>query len=364
MKIIAQAFTGGFNSPSFFSDKYTEKLISVIDGAGAESVIIGWNTNAPYGRITSLLHELGKKALLWLPVFSEYGGAAVPAVDFTGGMHAGAVSGAEDDFTFACPCDPGNIRLAADYYDKYFSGCEFDGVFLDKIRFSTFGNGFKSGMGCFCERCRDFYSHENVDIDVFRSLMGNEKKDFLAPASRFGMRYTFEDKLIDRLYQARAKLITSSVKRASEMFRQRGLDVGLDVFAPPLAYLFGQDIEALADCAGFIKPMLYRVTDAPAGIPYETGNLKKELMKNGCNALDSLEKLWDTAELTSEDCLIKQLKLLANISCPTYCGVEVNKTAFCGTSKEYVETTINAVKKAGIAGCVLSWNVLAETVYP
>ncbi|MCL1810327.1 MAG: hypothetical protein FWG42_11280 [Clostridiales bacterium] len=362
MRTIVQAFTGGLYGPASYTDRDTEKLISAIDRFSAESAIIGWNAGAPYDKITSALHELKKEVFLWLPVFSELGGEAVAAVDFLGGKHVGAVSGADDDFTFACPSEPVNIGLAAAHFDRHFKDCGFDGVFLDKIRFSTFGNGFASGMGCYCKRCRDYYSQEGVDMGKFMKLMGHSSKGFLIPEALHGMGYTFENALIDKLFRARAKLITESVAKVAAMFRQRGLKVGLDVFAPPFAYLFGQDTEALAGCADFIKPMIYRVTDAPAGVPYEARHMKAELAANGCSIGDRLEALWGTDDLSSEECFRAQLAQLAKLPCRVYSGVEVNKTDFCATTAEYVEETIKTVKESNIAGCVLSWNVLSEFV--
>ena len=363
MKTVIQAFTGGFGVSSNGSD-ILEKLILNIARSGAGSVMIGWNTDTPYDKIISKLHERKKKVYLWIPVFAEYGNDAVTALDYLGNKHENAASGADDDFTFACPSKLRNIELAVRYYDRYFSGCGFDGVFLDKIRYSSFGNGFKSGMGCFCENCCDFYNNEGIDIGLFKKLMEHAKKDFLIPSARSGMRYIFENGLIDALFRARAKSITASVKKVVDLFRQRELAIGLDVFAPPFAYLVGQDITALAGCADFIKPMIYRVTNAPAGIPYELEHMRAELMKNGCDIGNKLEMLWNNENLVSEDCFQNQLMLLKKISCDVYSGVEVNKADFCATSITYVKKTIDAIKESEISGCVLSWNVLAETVYP
>lgn len=238
------------------------------------------------------------------------------------------------------------------------------GIPICRIRFSSFGNGFKSGMGCFCQTCCAFYSNEGVNTYTFKQLMNSDHKDFLVPHDRHGMHYSFKNALIDNLLLARAKLITVSVKKIARLFRQRGLEIGLDVFAPPFACLFGQDIGALADYADFIKPMMYRVTNAPAGIPYESEQMKTQLRNNGCDINNRLEILWETKNLANEDCFATQLELLKTMPCEIYPGVEVNKVDFCATSTAYVKRTIEAIRESGIAGCVLSWNVLAETVYP
>jgi len=364
MRFIAQAFTGGFFSHYNEHDYDTDvrKLQSVCDGFDTEAVLIGWNVNAPYENFILKLRERNIKAYLWLPVFSEYGEDAACAVDYMGEKHKRAVSDADDDFTFACPGNQTNIELAAGYYDKYFSGHGFDGIFLDKIRYSSFGNGFRSAMGCFCDCCCAHYEAEGVDIEEVKAILGMPDKGFLVPDGLTGLRYTFENSLIDGFYRSRANLITSSVRKTADMFINKGLAIGLDVYAPPFAYLVGQDIEAMSAFSDYIKPMIYRVTDAPAGIPYETRHLVNEMHKNGCGIGGRLEALWEAESLADAVCFDKQLRLLKEVSCDIYSGLEINKADFCATDKQYVNETLQAIEASGIAGCVLSWNVLAETV--
>jgi len=359
METIIQAFTGGFDSAPVYSD-IAEKLVVSVNNNNAQTVIIGWNPDVSYADAISKLHDLKKDVYLWLPVFSEYGKEAVTALDFSGEKHTQAITAADDDFTFACPHNPVNIKLAASYYDKHFRGYRFDGVFLDKIRFSSFGNGFRSGIGCFCRECLEFYDSEGIDTGTLKELLESKSKEFLAPNTLRGMRYAFENSLIDSFFKARAKLITESVKKVIVMFRERELKIGLDVFAPPFSYWVGQDIDALACIADFIKPMIYRVTDAPAGMPFEQKRMTEELAINGCNIGGVLETLWDTDDLTSGGCFENQLRLLEKMPCRIYSGLEVNKSEICNTDAAYVENTIKAIKESGIAGCVLSWNVLAE----
>jgi len=362
-KIILQAFTGGFHNSMNFGN-ISEKLLLLCEKTNADAVIIGWNTSVDYQKIIEELKEKNIDVYLWLPVFSDYGKDSNTALDYLGNKHTNAVSGAEDDFTFSCPSNHHNIELAVNYYDKYFSKEGFTGVFIDKIRFSSFGNGFTSGMGCFCENCQDFYYKEGVDVQQFKEIMKSKDKHFLIPSEITSMKYIFSNELINELFVARARLITNSVNKVIDSFKQRKLQVGLDVFAPPFAYLFGQDIESLAQHVDFIKPMIYRVTNAPAGIPYETAHLKKELLVNGCDIKDKLEQLWHCDSLSDEMCLVQQLEILKKMPVAIYPGVEVNKVNICDTSLTYVEKTIDVFAKKEIAGCVLSWNVLEEIVYP
>ena len=48
-----------------------------------------------------------------------------------------------------------------------------------------------------------------------------------------------------------------------------GMKIGFDLFAPAFGYFCGQNAQELRLFADFVKPMMYRHTDAPAGLPFE-----------------------------------------------------------------------------------------------
>lgn len=79
--------------------------------------------------------------------------------------------------------------------------------------------------------------------------------------------------------QEKAEDIAGALKPVTRYFRQRGMKVGMDTFAPYLAYFAGQDMKLLASMADFIKPMMYRITNAPAGMPFETDCLIRETVQ-------------------------------------------------------------------------------------
>lgn len=58
------------------------------------------------------------------------------------------------------------------------------------------------------------------------------------------------------------------------------MKVGVDTFAPFIAYFVGQDIEKISELVGFVKPMMYRITQGPAGLPLEIDSLIYETAKN------------------------------------------------------------------------------------
>lgn len=83
-----------------------------------------------------------------------------------------------------------------------------------------------------------------------------------------------KDPLAQRFIEVKEQIIADSVCEIAEYFRCRGLIVGLDLFAPVVSRLVGQNYALITRNADFIKPMLYRRTEAPAGVGYELSLLK------------------------------------------------------------------------------------------
>ncbi|MEM1486259.1 hypothetical protein V6615_15550 [Oscillospiraceae bacterium PP1C4] len=365
MDYIAQAFTGGFGALSTSPQQLVRRISELADSLQVQAVIMGWSTDRTlYQAALEELHRRGMQGYLWMPVFSEMSSVVqgIPAVDYDGNRHRSAHVSEEEDFTFVCPSNPQNIEHVKEIYSSYFAGLGFDGVFLDKIRYSSFGNGFKPAIGCFCEQCRARYEHEGVDLTELRRYMAQEDKQFLLPFAFENGRYLFADNFINKLFKVRSDIITKSVAELSGWFKEQGLQVGLDVYAPVFAYYVGQDILSLSQHADFIKPMIYRVTDAPAGIPYEQQSMQRELRANGCEPGDVLGRLWKTDDLCSEQSLTAQLEALKGAHCKIYSGFEINaKPGICRTDVEYIRRTVQTLQNAGAARAVLSWDILSDT---
>ncbi|NLG92514.1 MAG: hypothetical protein GX485_02955, partial [Clostridiales bacterium] len=196
MKYLVQAFTGGFHDRRVTAERLLERIRCADDLLNTEGVILGWSFDRSlYQPALEELHRRGKRGYLWLPVFSEVSGAAegVPAVDYNGNPHAAAEVIPGEDFTFVCPSHPVNIENVKKIYRERFGGLEFDGVFLDKIRFSSFGNGFSPAMGCFCERCRQRFREAGIDASELKERMARKEKSFLLPYKAENGRYFFAD---------------------------------------------------------------------------------------------------------------------------------------------------------------------------
>lgn len=365
MQFVLQVYTGTyFAKPTGTTASLIywrlEEAISLVD---VSDVIIGWNTDETLLRpVLDVIHSHGMKAWLWLPVFSEIPAneKSEPQINLLSKASASRQEPVADaeDFTFVCPSSPYNRSIPLSIYDRFFATLPFDGVFLDKIRQNGFADGLASGIGCTCERCLKRYEGTGVDM---AAMLGRivDKPHLLLPMARKGARYQFDDPDVDRYFKAKAACITEAVTELIAAFHSRNLRVGLDVFAPLLALYVGQDIEALAKDADFIKPMLYYRTNAPAGIPFEMARL---LEATGDDPDRMLRGLWGVAGDDELGCAMKQMEELAQPGGSIWPGFEINRVpGICNSDSDYVTKMAQLLASIGLDKMVLSWNLLNDT---
>jgi len=283
-----------------------------------------------------------------------------PAIGVSGLPQTGLAITPGEDFRFVCPSSERNLEIIFDLYSRYFAELPFDGVFLDKIRHASFAAGMEGGFGCFCEKCRAYYAERGTDAGEIARRVAEDPAAFI-PSALEGCAYRYDDAEIDKFYRAKADIITGAVAKIREFFNGAGLETALDVFAPVLAYLVGQDLRALGERAAFIKSMLYRVTNAPAGIPYELSALKNNI-RSGGDMITALKKLWRTDDLLSDECMRSQLDsagLNRELIRP---GFEANVApGVCESAPDYVLSCAALYGGMGYESAVLCWNMLADT---
>ena len=127
------------------------------------------------------------------------------------------------------------------------------------------------------------------------------------------------------------------------------MQTGLDLYAPLLSRFTGQNYELISKEADFIKPMLYRKTEAPAGIGYEYRLLKQ-----------SLPHTQNYPEINTDlSFLHSQLSEFADLPCRKYPGIEINyREDIARTDEQYVRESLKAVKESGMDGAVLAWDIM------
>ena len=354
---IVQVSLGGWHTPDYTAEQIIARIDTVSSLIPVEKVIIGWSLDKEiYRQVGDYLHGRDIRMLLWLPVFAETEEMCdnSPAVDIWGNVPANYDLTAGEGFRFNCPSDPRNAANVVAIYDGHFADCGFDGVFLDRIRTQSFVSGVGGVLNCGCPLCAEQFRAEGVDLEAVKAAWEASGDRFLSvtgytPADGF----SFEDPLAAAFFRAKGHIVSGAVAAVADSLRSRGLEVGMDLYAPFMAPFVGQDYGILAAHADFIKPMLYRRTFAPAGMGFEYDLLKRAVP--GAEGYPAFGM--DEAFLHS------QLEAMESYPCAKYPGIEINyREGVVPTSPEYVTESLSAVMSHGFDGAVLSWNIMEAPV--
>ena len=352
---IVQVSLGGWHSPDYSAVQIIDRIDTVSSLIPVEKVIIGWSLDKDiYREVGAHLHAKGIKMLLWLPVFAETEEMCEnsPAVDLWGVIPANYDLAAGEVFRFNCPSDPQNAANVVGIYDSYFADCGFDGVFLDRIRTQSFVSGVGGVLNCGCPLCAERFAAEGVDLEAVKAAAGVD--DFFSVSGYSpAVGFTFVNPLASEFFRAKGHIVSGSVAAIADSLRTRGLEIGMDLYAPFMAPFVGQDYSVLAEHADFIKPMLYRQTFAPAGMGFEY-----DLLLNAVPGATGYPSF-----AMDLDFLNSQLEAMEPYSCAKYPGIEINyREGVVPTSPEYVTESLNAVMSHGFNGAVLSWNIMEAPV--
>ena len=352
-KYIVQVSLGSWHHADYTADQIIGRIDTVSSMIPVSKVIIGWSLDKEiYRKVGEYLHSKDIRMLLWFPVFAETEEMCEnsPALDLWGNIPSNYDLAAGEGFRFNCSSDPQNIANIVAVYDNNFSDCGFDGVFLDRIRTQSFVSGNGGVLNCCCDLCTAKFKEEGVDLEIVREAWEDAGDDFLSvtgytPEGGF----VFEDKLTLDFFDAKGHIVSGAVAAVADSLRNRGLEIGMDLYAPFMAPFVGQDYEILTAHADFIKPMLYRQTFAPAGMGFEYDLLKKAAP--GAEGYPEFEM--------DLDFLHSQLVAMEPYSCAKFPGIEINyREEVVPTSPAYVTESLDAVASHGFDGTVLSWNIM------
>ena len=350
---IVQVSLGGWNAPAYTAEQIIGRIDTVSSRIPVRKVIIGWSLDQDiYRQVGEYLHARDIKMLLWLPVFAETEEVCENslAVDLWGAVPANYDLTAGEGFRFNCPSDPENAARIVGIYDRWFSDCGFDGVFLDRIRTQSFVGGTGGVLSCGCPLCTERFAAEGIDLEAVKAEWEAHGDSFLSvtgytPAEGFH----FENPVAAAFFQAKGHVVSQAVGAIADSLRSRGLEIGMDLYAPFMAPFVGQDYAILSRHADFIKPMLYRQTNAPAGMGFEYELLRKAAP----GATGYPDFTMDVAFLES------QLEAMAPYPCGKYPGIEINyREGVAPTTPAYVTESVGAVTRYGFDGAVLSWNIM------
>lgn len=358
MEIVLQIFTGGYKEPTVTYEEIEKKLLEVLGKIPVHKVIIGWAVQEKlYRRVNALLRMYGVESYLWLPVFSE-NGLLKPVrmqMDYEGNPVESYRLKEGENFEFYCPNEAQNVDSLLEIYEDYFAEAEFDGIFLDKIRYGSFANGRNGVFSCFCPKCTEKYEKAGIDILHLKEEMkkvgegtdGYDKSPLGIRAYRNGA-YDFQDEIWEQFFEEKAESIYEALQRITGYFRQKGKKIGMDTFSPFMAYFVGQDFERLGKITDFVKPMMYRITEAPAGLPFEYESFMRETTGK------------KTHRRFSMDFVQSELGIIGTYDIPVYCGIEVNRIEKVAEADgTYIREMLKGLEQAKIGGVVLAWDLLS-----
>lgn len=350
---IVQVSLGGWHSPDYTAEQIIGRIDTVSSMIPVTKVIIGWSLDKNiYKEVGTYLHSKNIKMLLWLPVFAETEEMCEnsAALDLWGNVPSNYDLAAGEGFRFNCPSDPQNIANVVAIYDNNFSDCGFDGVFIDRIRTQSFVSGIQGVLNCGCPLCAAKFKEEGVDLETVKAEWEAEGDKFLSVNGYTAAEgFTFVNPVAASYFKAKGHIVSNAVAEVADALRSRGLEIGMDLYAPFMAPFVGQDYEILAAHADFIKPMLYRETFAPAGMGFEYDMLKNAAP--GATGYPEFEMDLDFLHL--------QLEAMEPYDCGKFPGIEINyREDIVPTSPEYVTESLEAVKSHGFDGTVLSWNIM------
>ena len=356
LKVILQVSTGVFgHCTAEDTAAVTRTLEDLLRRLPVRAVIYGWGTREGLlDRILEVTRRHGAAAWLWLPVFADVQNpeTADPMILFGTEKESFVRTCPGEAFHFICPASARNRnQLFQAYEDLTVAGAP-DGVFLDRIRYPSVVRGSAYFFGCRCAVCRDRLMKAGMNPRLFMDQANwvNSLDDCL-PASMEHGRYHYSDPELERISAMKRTNITETVEQICCEFHRRGIQVGVDTFAPALADLVGQDLNALLPMVDLIKPMMYFKTLAPAGIPCETAAYGKAFSER-------LSALWG-GKIDDPLSMEKQLKSLADPKKKVCPGIEVNHIPnICEPDIISLREAFRGIRSAGCDTVVLSWNVL------
>jgi len=317
LSYVLQIHTGSFEHAHTDFKYIQDKIESIIHEKDIKAVIFGWHLHPSLNQqILDYFHKKDIECYFWLPVLSEVDliKDSIAITDYEGKQGQSVQVIEDESFSFLCPTHHENYQNVCEIYEEYLEKLDFDGIFLDKIRFPSFANGYNEGFGCFCESCEEFFNKHQVDIKKIKEKISQHDESLLKGQYDEYGHYLFDDKQVNLFYQARTKMISQCIGNLCDYFHQKDLKVGLDIYAPFFAYHCGQDIYELSKKADFLKPMFYRFTQAPAGMQYEYDAYKQYFNDSTKFQLEPI----------SLDSLKMQSQFLEKALCDVYPGVEVN----------------------------------------
>jgi len=383
------------NIPNSYLNKngYLKKKLSIAKEVLGLDALMVWSDvpKKELDLIRGICKDLKIKTYLWYPVLADVTGLKIEQeqeVETFDGLHSDRINktvmGNGRYFLFDCPNDEQNIRQIFSHYQNKIIESDFDGVFLDHIRFPSPSNGFKALFSCFCKSCRNkFHSIYSEDLEDYKYQAKAVFEKFKTiDINYFRNCQSLSDFIIQdnlkKFYDFRKQSVYRIVKMFADEARQRGKLVGLDLFAPSLAPLVSQDYQLLARTCDWIKPMIYSHSSGPAGFPLELSCLLRAILDIN-PALDEEKLIQAVSRLLgvdlptqlddllkngiSENIISREMEKIREFNLPEkvdiYVGLEaVQIPGYCYIDKSILKKYLKSVIEEDIKGILLSMDLI------
>lgn len=361
MKYVFQIFTGDLNEKSLADpQEIIRKLTKAKDAGKLAGVLCGWTKDKSfYKALGEKLHEWNVPMYLKIAVFSELSGYKnfEPMIDYYGEPMKPYVLNPEESFEFRCPSSEKNRRVLQEIFNESFSNLPFDGIFLDRIRYSSFLSGVAGIGGCFCPECVKRYESAGIPVDELRQRLKRlETEKDLQLCTYENGRWTLDDPLLQAFFDVKCHIISEALKEYADYFHERDMKIGFDLFAPAFGYFCGQNAQKLRQFADFVKPMMYRYTDAPAGLPFER---ERMLLAAGKQVGTQLDKLAGESTEQFYGFIKQELSWLKEQGgCAVWPGIEANYIEPIALIRpQQLRENIQLLTSLGYDTMVASWNL-------
>jgi hypothetical protein len=341
--------------------------------------------------VTDRHHRPTKEVFLWYNLLSDIPDMVESdlVVDWHGQRSRGWGGWAEkatavaETFRFACPNNPAVRTKTLDRLRELLSRYPFDGIFLDKMRFPSPANGLDEVVSCFCNHCHCTASAVGLDLGGVARIFERRLAD-IGPARSLGEQaegwnwlpiLAGTNSLLSRFLRFRSDSIERLVAEARTEASRLGRKLALDLFAPSLAPLVGQDYSRLAKHCDWAKPMIYRIARGPAGlrleIPALVEGIARMLERSEASIVDWVSRHLpgfeqDTLRLIRESAVPMPLIALEIAAAarflhptPALLGLEVVcQPGVVETTPDHVIDMVRAGHTANMAGVIISWDLL------
>ena len=183
--IGAQLSTSHSTPAALDEQRMLDCLRRVLEALDLDLLIIGFRESPEVFRRFCAPHRPVDNVYLWFSALSDIYGMTEDdlVVNWRGARSRGwggwAEKGGdvEETFRFACPNNPAVREKTTLRLRELLTRYDFNGVFLDKIRFPSPANGADEMLSCFCDHCRRAAKAEGFDLDAVVGIFADRALD-------------------------------------------------------------------------------------------------------------------------------------------------------------------------------------------